>query len=121
MQENRQKKFYEILGLELTKVREASNMSLYDLARKVGEQWNTIRKMEAGGKFMAHQLVWLKSIGVDVDKCIEEATISLNKIPEIKGKKIVYEKKPSKYKHLLEESDEDEDEDESEDDFSNLF
>lgn len=104
MEAGRQLKFYKLVGEELTKTREGMNISLYDLARKVEEQWNTLRKIEAGGKFMAHQYVWLKAIGVDFDLVIsrlDEPEILV--VEERVGRK-------TKYSHLLEESDEESDE-----------
>lgn len=105
MKEERQLKFYRLVGEELTKTRARININLYDLAKKVGEQWNTLRKIEAGGKFMAHQYVWLREIGVDFDVVL--ARLSEPEVVE----EIEVEEGPkprSKYSHLLEEIDEEE-------------
>jgi len=67
MLERNQEIFYKMLGKELTKARIRMNMSPYDLAKFSGEQWTTINKMEAGGKFMAHHFVWLKKLGINLN------------------------------------------------------
>ena len=85
MKENRQQQFYKILGKELTKARERKKMSAYDLSKFVGEQWTTINKMEAGGKFMAHHFVWLKEIGVNLNVLISDVSTQLAEVPEIEG------------------------------------
>ncbi len=115
MKENRQQQFYKILGQELTKARERKNMSAYDLSKFVGEQWTTINKMEAGGKFMAHHFVWLKEIGVNLNILISDVTIQLESLPESEGEiEVEQEKvkppkgkrKPTKtYQSIIEEPD----------------
>lgn len=91
MKENRQVQFYKILGQELTKARERKNMSAYDLAKFVGEQWTTINKMENGGKFMAHHFVWLKEIGVNLNVLIGDVSVMLAELPEVEGEEIEQE------------------------------
>lgn len=93
MKENRQQQFYKILGQELTKARERKNMSAYDLSKFVGEQWTTINKMEAGGKFMAHHFVWLREIGVNLNILISDVATQLAELPETEGEKEVEQEK----------------------------
>lgn len=62
MKGNKQELFYQLLGQELTKARERKKLSVYDLARESGEQWNTITAMEKGGKFMGHHFAWMRSV-----------------------------------------------------------
>lgn len=123
MKENRQQQFYKILGEELTKARNRNKMSAYDLAKSVGEQWNTINKMEAGGKFMAHHFVWLRSIGVNLNILIDDVSNMLNELPEPEENEIDHEenvpvipkaksnkklnKAQAKYRAQIEEPDED--------------
>ena len=85
MKENRQTQFYKLLGEELTRARERRKMSAYDLSKFVGEQWTTINKMEAGGKFMAHHFVWLKEIGVNLNILISDVSTQLASLPEVEG------------------------------------
>jgi transcriptional regulator with XRE-family HTH domain len=76
-----QKLFYASLGKELTKIRERKKLSTYQLAKQVGEQYNTVKGIEDGKPFMFHQAIWLKDIlninlGILISDCYE-----INNIP----------------------------------------
>ena len=80
--------------------------------------------MEAGGKFMAHHFVWLRTIGVNLNILIDDANQRLiNDVPEYGENKVEQES----YQNQIEESDDGPDEAEiyhiarKEDDFGDLF
>ena len=62
MKKNDQDLFYAAVGRELTKFRERRKLSISQLAAKVNEEFNTIKAIEDGKPFMAHQISWMKSI-----------------------------------------------------------
>lgn len=79
---NDQDLFYASVGQALTRAREQRKMTISQLATKSGEQFNTIREMEEGGKFMFHQASWLKEIlGINLNILTSDA-INSNAIPK---------------------------------------
>lgn len=62
MNRKEQDLFYASIGKELTRCRERMKLNTSQLATKVGEQYNTIKAIEDGKPFMAHQLAWMKNI-----------------------------------------------------------
>lgn len=74
--------FYASVGKELTKKRDRMKLTVSQLAQKVGEQYNTIRSIEEGKPFMAHQLTWMKNIlDINLNIMISDA-INSNGIKE---------------------------------------
>lgn len=122
---NNQEIFYKMLGQELTKARTRMNMSQYDLAKFSGEQWTTINKMEAGGKFMAHHFVWIKKLGINLNILMGDLDQRMLDVPGYKEETSLEQKES--YANQIEESDEDGFEDEglnavpAKSDISSLF
>lgn len=106
-----------MLAGELTKARERHKMSQYDLAKFSGEQWNTIQKMEAGGKFMAHHFVWLKRLGVNLNILIGDIDNRLK--DEVPGYSEGSIEQKESYNSQIEEPEEDNSE--GGEDLSDLF
>ena len=118
MLDKNQKIFYEMLGKELTKARTRMNMSPYDLAKFSGEQWTTINKMEAGGKFMAHHFVWIKKLGINLNILMGDLDQRMtNVVPGYKEESSLEQKEI--YANQIEEPEFEDSE--GEQDFSDLF
>lgn len=65
--------FYYKVGKYLTLAREHKKLTISQVARKAGEQFNTVRAIEEGNNFHFHQVVWICGIlGVDVNTMIRE-------------------------------------------------
>ena len=52
--------FYDFVGANLTAQRETSKITITQLANKVGEQYNTLKGIENGRRFHAHQILWIE-------------------------------------------------------------
>lgn len=116
MLEEKQKIFYKMTAQELTNAQEKISMRVYDLAKLSGEQWNTVKKMLNGGKFMAHHFLWLRLMGVDLNTLMDNIQLEVAEIPE--EVKEAHEHK-EKYRSQIEEPEID-DED-SEEGIESLF
>lgn len=80
MKKEDQEKFYQTIGRELTKARERKNMTVSQLAKKSGEQFNTIKAIEDGHRFSFHQASWMKEVlGMNLNILLADA-INTNNI-----------------------------------------
>lgn len=81
MTREQQDLIYAFIGKELTKARERKNLTITQLANKVDEQYNTIKAIEDGNRFMFHQAVWMKEVlGMNLNILISDA-YNVNSIP----------------------------------------
>ena len=55
----RHEDFYSFVASKLTNAREHRSLSKSQLAKMVGEQYNTIAGIEQGRRFSAHHIVWI--------------------------------------------------------------
>ena len=53
--------YYEFIGAHLTAARERAKISTSQLAIRVGQQYNTVKGVENGRTFSAHQLIWIET------------------------------------------------------------
>jgi transcriptional regulator with XRE-family HTH domain len=73
MTKKEQESFYAKVGRYLTVARERKKLSVSQLAKKAGEQFNTVSAIEEGKNFHFHQVVWIAGVlGVDVNVMIRE-------------------------------------------------
>jgi transcriptional regulator with XRE-family HTH domain len=81
MKKQDQDLFYATVGKELTKARERRKLSISQLATLSGEQFNTIKGIEEGRPFMAHQMSWMKEVlGMSLNITVTDAC-NVNNIP----------------------------------------
>jgi transcriptional regulator with XRE-family HTH domain len=73
MTKKQQESFYAGIGRYLTLARERKKLTVYQLATKAGEQFNTVSAIEEGKNFHFHQVVWIAGIlGVNVNQMVKE-------------------------------------------------
>ena len=74
MKKEEQEALYKSIGRHLTRAREQSKLSTSQLASRVSEQYNTVKAIEDGKPFMAHQLFWMnKILGMNLNILIKDA------------------------------------------------
>lgn len=73
MTRKEQESFYGKIGRYLTVARERKKLTVYQLAVKAGEQFNTVSAIEEGNNFHFHQVIWIAGIlGVNVNQMVKE-------------------------------------------------
>ncbi len=74
MEKVNQNKFYKSLGSLITRQRIAKCLSISQLAREAGEQYKTIRNLEAGRPCSMHHIGWMQDVlGIQFDDMEEES------------------------------------------------
>lgn len=57
---------YSNVGKAVKRARELKGLTVWDLAKNIGEQYNTVKRIEEGHAFLLHHLRWIKEVlGVD--------------------------------------------------------
>ena len=65
--------FYEAVGRRLTNERQRRKLSITALAKRTGEQYNTIKGIEDGSRFYFHHAVWIfLSLGISIDQLVKD-------------------------------------------------
>lgn len=76
MTKEQQEALYKSIGRHLTRARENKNLTISQLASRSDEQFNTVRAIEEGRPFMAHQLYWMREIlDINLNILIKDAHI----------------------------------------------
>lgn len=63
---------YKKVGEAFKKARIEKGLTLWDIAKRIEEQFNTVERIENGGAVYAHHVGWIKELlGVDVLQILE--------------------------------------------------
>ena len=80
MIKNIQKQFYTEIGRRLTQEMKHRKITISQLARKSGQQFNTVEAVLRGHHFYFHQVIWIMDyLKVSIDNVVSETNHQLFK------------------------------------------